>query len=112
MNWPPAPSAPKAQSLDSLYKYKQVISQRHLVPITPSQDQNSRQILVDEFRGEVPQDWVQDTLAENGIHNSNLSTLDIYSIEVEEAIRNLGLVHGMPYLLFNQFIRHVASTFR
>jgi hypothetical protein len=106
MNWPPAPSAPEAQSLETLHKDKQVISQRHLVPITPSQDQDSRQILVDEFRREVLQDWIQDTLAENGIHNPTLTALDIYSIEVEEAIRNLGLVHGRPYLLFNQFIRH------
>jgi hypothetical protein len=104
--WPAVPSVSQPKPDGNANLENQNDGQRNLIEIVTPENQCARRTLIDAFRREVLHDWIQDALAENGIHNPHISALEIHSIEVDEAINNLGFVHGRPYLLVGHFIRH------
>lgn len=105
-SWPAIPSVSQPKADENAKLENENNRQRNLIEIVTPENQCTRRTLVDAFRREVLHDWIQDALAENGVHNPHISALEIHSIEVDEAINNLGLVHGRPYLLVGHFIRH------
>jgi hypothetical protein len=104
--WPTVPSVSQPKPDGNANLENRNNGQRNLIEIVTPENQCTRRTLIDAFRREVLHDWIQDALAENGIHNPHISAFEIHSIEVDEAINNLGFVHGRPYLLVGHFIRH------
>jgi hypothetical protein len=105
--WPSVPVLPQARTNHEAGPEQVYGSQpRNLVPIVMPQDSNSRRRLAVSYHDEILQDWVQDTLSQNGFPHTNLTGDDIHSMEIEDAINNCGRVHGLPYLLVDHFVRH------
>jgi hypothetical protein len=77
-----------------------------LVDIVAPQDRDSRRNLIESFRLEILHDWVHDTLLQNGVNVPHVSAFDLHSAQMEEALSNLGLAHGRPYVHVNHFVRH------
>jgi hypothetical protein len=105
--WPSVPVLPQPQvNVEAGSAEAYAVQPRTLVPIVMPQDSNSRRRLAVSYHDEILQDWVQDTLRQNGFPHTNLTGDDIHSMEIEDAINNCGRVHGLPYLLVDHFVRH------